>query len=151
MSARVSAVTKEMILSVYEYKQKFGDKISHAEIATLVGIGESTVGKIFQGRYDHLLKEDKPEQETKDSVPVNRQLANISEQVCKLANNIQGDNMDMYSKLEDIHKELTSIGDLLHIIAVYHMRTQKDPTLKSKMAAQIQFVHSNKRISDALK
>jgi len=148
-TAKVKKITKDIILEVYGYKEKFGDKITTAELAKLAGIGESTVQKIFAGYYDDLLKETKEDTSTMNSTT--KCLNMLSEQLAWINNGLEKDHENLNDKLNDIHKELTSIGDLLHIIAVYLMRTEKNTANKTKMATQIQAVHTTKRISDALK
>lgn len=143
-------VTKEFILQLYEYKSKFGDKITNTELGKLMGVSETTVRNVLNGKYDHLLAEPK-KQEKQGGSDITKSLGNISEQLAKMNNGIQYDHTELGDMIGDIHKELVSIGDLLHIIAVYHMRNEKDRVYKAKMADQIQHCHSNKRISEATK
>lgn len=144
-------VTKELILKLYEYKQKFSDKITNVELGKLLGISETTVRNILKGDYDHLLKEEESKKEKTQIDSLSKSLGNISEQLSKMNNGIQFDHTELGNLLEDILNELQSVGDLLHIIAVYHMRHETDKVCKTKMANQIQHCHSNKRISDATK
>ena len=148
---RKAVVTKELVLKIYEYKQKFGDKISNMELSKLVGVSDSTVGRVFKGEYDYLLKDESKNKEDSSEPDIGKKLDNLSEQLFKMNNGIQFDHTELGDLLEDIKKELVSIGDLLHIIAVYHMRNEKDRPTKVKMADQIQACHTNKRLSEALK
>lgn len=150
-TAKKAIVTKELILKTYEYKQKFGDKISNIELGKLLSVSDSTIGRILKGEYDHLLKDDSKKQEASVDSNVAKKLDNLSEQLFKMNNGIQFDHTELGDLLEDIKKELVSIGDLLHIIAIYHMRNEKDRVTKTKMADQIQHCHSNKRLSEAVK
>lgn len=149
-TSKQKVITKETIYQVYEYKQKFGDKVTNVEVAKLCGIAESTVYRILKGEYDHLLKDEKKSNDS-GNVSVEKQLGNISEQLYKLSIDIEDDSSTQFTQLTAINKELQSIGDLLHIIAVYLMRRENNQQTKTKMATQIQAVHSNQRISDALK
>ena len=147
-TGRKAVVTKELIIKVYEYKQKFGDKISNMELSKLVGVSDSTVGRIFKGEYDYLLKDESKDTNSGD---VMTKLSGITEQLYKMNNGIQFDHTELGNLLEAILEEATAIGDLLHIIAVHHMRHETDKTTRAKMADQIQHVHTNKRLSEALK
>ena len=132
-------VTKELIVKVYEYKQKFGDKISNMELSKLVGVSDSTIGRIFKGEYDYLLKDESKDTNSGD---VMTKLSGITEQLYKMNNGIQFDHTELGNLLEAILEEATAIGDLLH---------ETDKTTRAKMADQIQHVHTNKRLSEALK
>jgi len=150
-----AVVTKELILQAYEYKQRFGDKMTNVEMCKLLNISETTIYRIFSGKYDYLLKEekeDKNETSKEESNPaINKTLGMISEQVAKLNNNIQTDNSEILQSFDYLNKSIEEIGDLIHIIAIYLMRNEKQADKKTKMATQIQRVHSSKRLSDALK
>ena len=140
-------ITKQNVIDVYEYRKKYGNTMHNKDIAKLCDIGESTVGKILSGKYDHLLKEPSSSNTALNSSELN----NILELLYTINNNIQSDNEEFLKQLANIGKELQSIGDLLHIVAICLMRQETDKVNKSKMAAQIQAVHTNQRISDALK
>ena len=54
-------ITKEIVMKVMGYAEKHPD-LSQREVAALCRIGQTSVGSILRGRYDHLLIE-KPAEE----------------------------------------------------------------------------------------
>lgn len=63
MRKQHTKVTTEIISTVYKYLEdpKYNG-LTDAEIATLVGVSLSTLGRIKHGEYDHLLKPNEPVQ-----------------------------------------------------------------------------------------
>lgn len=54
---KIRRVTKEMVEMVKHYAD---EDMTFAEVAVICGLGTSTVGKIINGNYDHLLEPSTP-------------------------------------------------------------------------------------------
>lgn len=136
-------IDKEKVIEVKQIVRDY-PTMPQAKVAKLSDISVTSVKKILNGELDHLMLEPEKMDRHDDSGLVLDRLRQINTEMNE-------NNEDMLAVLDQMAEDLRSLTNLVHIVAVALMRRETDKGIKATMSNQIQHVHSNKDITDAVR